>query len=147
MSGPLPHPASSGSSGASIPPVEPIETEFLDLKLEFVRNLSYDDLVDPSASNAVIPDSKSLDGLITRLTKLNDIIERRCQWCDKGMRLVAMQRKNHVDGVGSDGKSERVGEQEGGKGNKKKRKANDSLAPKDINTGMLFSFPAHLFFL
>ncbi|KAI1251635.1 hypothetical protein MGN70_006203 [Eutypa lata] len=129
MSGPVPtHP-----SNASIPPVEPIETEFLDLKLESVRTLSYDDLVDPSASNAVIPDSKSLDGLITRLTKLNEIIERRGQWCDKGMRLVAMQRKNHVDDMATEDRGERA-EEGAKKANKKKRKANDTLAPKDTNT-------------
>ncbi|EMR63046.1 putative transcriptional regulator ngg1 protein [Eutypa lata UCREL1] len=128
MSGPVPtHP-----SNASIPPVEPIETEFLDLKLESVRTLSYDDLVDPSASNAVIPDSKSLDGLITRLTKLNEIIERRGQWCDKGMRLVAMQRKNHVDDMATEDRGERA-EEGAKKANKKKRKANDTLAPKDTN--------------
>lgn len=135
MSGPVPtHP-----SNASIPPVEPIETEFLDLKLESVRTLSYDDLVDPSASNAVIPDSKSLDGLITRLTKLNEIIERRGQWCDKGMRLVAMQRKNHVDDMATEDRGERA-EEGAKKANKKKRKANDTLAPKDTNTGELLPF-------
>ncbi|RYP34484.1 hypothetical protein DL767_004260 [Monosporascus sp. MG133] len=124
MSGPPP-------ASASIPPVEPIETAFLDLKLEYVRSLSYDDLVDSSASNAVIPDSKSLDGLITRLGKLNEIIERRGQWCDKGMRLVAMQRKNHFDDLGAEG----AGEGEvAKKSNKKKRKANDTLAPHEKNT-------------
>lgn len=139
MSGSLPT-----APGANLPPVESIETEFLDLKLESVRSLSYDDLVDPSASNAVIPDSKSLDGLITRLTKLNEIIERRGQWCDKGMRLVAMQRKNQVDDIPADGRSEGAAHQEGAKkANKKKRKATDSLAPKDANIGgsiPLYSF-------
>lgn len=134
MSGPVPP---VPSSNASIPPVEFIETEFLDLKLESVRTLSYDDLVDLSVSNAVIPDSKSLDGLITRLTKLNEIIERRGQWCDKGMRLVAQQRKNHVDDMATEDRGERA-EEGAKKANKKKRKANDTLAPKDTNTGELF---------
>ncbi|KAI0023790.1 histone acetyltransferase subunit 3 [Xylariomycetidae sp. FL0641] len=130
MSGPPP--------SASIPPVENLETEFLDLRLESIRPITYDDLVDSSASNAVIPDSKTLDGLITRLGKLNEIIERRGTWCDKGMRLVAVQRKNHYDEMASSSRRDdrRAGSEEGGKKSKtnKKRKANDSLAPGDKNT-------------
>ncbi|KAI0473732.1 histone acetyltransferase subunit 3 [Xylariaceae sp. FL0804] len=127
MSGPPP--------GASIPPVEVLETDFLDLRLESIRNISYDDLVDPSASNAVIPDSKTLDGLITRLGKLNEVIERRGTWCDKGMRLVAEQRKNFYTEVASSGGAARRGgsEESEKRAHKKKRKANDSLAPGDTN--------------
>ncbi|KAI1338373.1 histone acetyltransferase subunit 3 [Xylariaceae sp. FL0016] len=127
MSGPPP--------GANIPPVELLETKLFELRLESIRNISYDDLVDPSASNAVIPDSKTLDGLITRLGKLNEIIESRGTWCDKGMRLVAEQRKNHYDDVAAGaGSGRRYGSEEGDKrSNKKKRKANDNLAPGDAN--------------
>ncbi|KAI0150023.1 histone acetyltransferases subunit 3-domain-containing protein [Hypoxylon sp. NC0597] len=131
-------PMSSLPSTASLPPVDIIETEFLDLKLEHVRNINYDDLVDSSASNAVIPDSKSLDGLITRLNKLNEIIERRGNWCDKGMRLVATQRKAFYDEMASaprtdDGRKD--GEEESERrANKKKRKANDTLAPGNAHT-------------
>lgn len=147
MSGPINPPASTSSASIH---VEPIETEFLELKLESVRNLSYDDLVEPSPSNAVIPDSKNLDGLITKLTKLHEIIERRGQWCDKGMRLVAMQRKNHVDDMAAEDRGDRA-EEGAKKANKKKRKANDSLAaPKDTNTGALLylvRFHVHLTFI
>ncbi|KAI1079071.1 histone acetyltransferase subunit 3 [Whalleya microplaca] len=125
--------------GANIPPVETIETEYIELKLENVRNMSYDDLVDSSASNAVLPDSKSLDSLITRLGKLYEIIERREHWCNQGMRLVATQRKSHYDEMGSSSRRDEAGR--GGdhgdgekKANKKKRKANDNLAPADAHT-------------
>ncbi|KAI1383838.1 histone acetyltransferases subunit 3-domain-containing protein [Hypoxylon trugodes] len=131
-------PMASLPSSANIPPVEIIETEFLDLRLESVRNISYDDLVDSSASNAVIPDSKSLDGLITRLGKLNEIIERRGTWCDKGMRLVASQRKDYYDEVAAAGRRDDArrdgGEDSERRANKKKRKANDNLAPGDAHT-------------
>ncbi|KAI8629738.1 histone acetyltransferases subunit 3-domain-containing protein [Xylariaceae sp. FL1651] len=129
-------PMSSLPTGANIPPVELLETEFLDLKLEHVRNISYDDLVDQTTSNAVIPDSKSLDGLLARLNKLHEIIDRRGTWCDKGMRLVAGHKKGHVDEVPSSSRndSRKEGSDEGEKKpNKKKRKANESLAPGDQN--------------
>jgi len=123
-----------------MPAVESIETEFLDLKFESMRSLSYDDLLDAVANSAAgIPDSRSLDGLITRLGKLNEIIERRGQWCDKGMRLVAVERKNHYNEIaagggrrgGDDSKDENdAGEK---KSNKKKRKASDNLALPDSN--------------
>ncbi|KAI1378517.1 histone acetyltransferases subunit 3-domain-containing protein [Hypoxylon crocopeplum] len=131
-------PMSSVPSSANIPPVDIIETEFLDLRLESVRSLSFDDLVDSSASNAVIPDSKSLDGLITRLGKLNEIIDRRGTWCDKGMRLVAAQRKTHYDEMAAASRRDearREGDEDSErKVNKKKRKVNDNLAPGDAHT-------------
>ncbi|KAI1097646.1 histone acetyltransferases subunit 3-domain-containing protein [Jackrogersella minutella] len=130
-------PMSNPPSSANIPPVEIIETEFLDLRLESVRNITYDDLVDSTASNAVIPDSKSLDGLITRLGKLSEIIERRGTWCDKGMRLVVVQRKLHYDEMASAGRRDdarREGDEDSERrANKKKRKVNESLAPGDAH--------------
>lgn len=124
---------------AGIPPSEIVETEFLELRLETVPSISSEDLADSAASNAVIPDSKTLDGLIARLTKLNDIIENRGQYADRGMRLVANQRKVHFDEMqGNDRRDEDKSRKDGDddkKANKKKRKANDSLAPQDANTG------------
>ncbi|KAH9906327.1 histone acetyltransferase subunit 3 [Xylariomycetidae sp. FL2044] len=129
-------PMSNPPAGVSIPTVDVVKTEFIELNLDIIRNISYDDLIDPSASNAVIPDSKSLDGLITRLGKLNDIIERRNQWCDKGMRMVAAERKNHYDEMASSRRDDnRDGDEKAEKrANKKKRKANDNLAPGDAST-------------
>lgn len=145
-------PMSSLPSSTNIPPVDIIETEFLDLRLESVRGITYDDLVESSTSNVIIPDSKTLDGLITRLGKLNEIIERRGTWCDKGMRLVAAQRKSYQDDMTSASRRDdarREGDDDSEKkANKKKRKANDSLAPGDAHTGeYFFSSCLYLFFL
>ncbi len=125
-------------SSANIPPVDTIETEFLDLRLDSIRSITYDDLIDVSASNDVIPDSESSDGMITRLGKLNEIIERRETWCDKGMRLVAAQRKSHYDEMATASRGDdtrREGEDSDSRANKKKRKGTDSLAPGDARTG------------
>ncbi|ORY57208.1 histone acetyltransferases subunit 3-domain-containing protein [Pseudomassariella vexata] len=122
----------------SIPPVETIDAEFLEIKLESIRSITYEDLADSNASNAVIPDSKSLDGLITRLGRLHEIIENRGSNCDKGMRLVAGLRKAHFDEMAAssrrDDEKMRDDEDRDKRANKKKRKANDSLAPQETNT-------------
>ncbi|KAI1870983.1 hypothetical protein JX265_006023 [Neoarthrinium moseri] len=127
-------PPPAATSG--LPPVETIETEFLELRLESVRSITYEDLADCSPSNALIPESKTLDTLITRLGKLHDITERRGSFCDRGMRLVASQRKLHFDEMAASGRDDERsrGDDADKKANKKKRKANDSLAPKDANT-------------
>src|SRR4051812_24861350 len=78
----------STSPTASLPPVETVETEYLELKFDLFRNITYEDLVDPSASNAVIPDSKSLDGIVSRLQRLQDLVEKRGTFCDRGMRVL-----------------------------------------------------------
>lgn len=128
---------------ANLPPVETIETEFLELRLESVRPITYEDLAESSASNAaIIPDSKSLDGMVARLNKLHDIIERRGQFCDRGMRLVASQRKMQYDDLAAASREEdRVRDDDNKKANKKKRKANDSLAPQDASAGKSSSSP------
>ncbi|KAI1819164.1 histone acetyltransferases subunit 3-domain-containing protein [Xylaria intraflava] len=125
------------NAATSIPPVELLESELYDIKYEFVRDIQYDDIIDQNASNAVIPDSKTLDALLSRLEKLHDLIERRGGWCDKAMRLIVAEKKGYpmtelhsttkVDSR-KDGGSSQEGEK---KLNKKKRKANESLAPAD----------------
>ncbi|KAI0158075.1 histone acetyltransferase subunit 3 [Xylariaceae sp. FL1272] len=128
-------PMASLPSGASIPPVDIVETDFLQLRLETVRNILSDDILDQSMSNVVIPDSRSLNGLLGRLEMLHEINERRGTWADKAMRLVAEQKKNHVDDASSKKSLRKETSEEGEKKpNKKKRKATDNLAPADQNT-------------
>lgn len=122
---------SSVVPSASLPPIEAVDTEYLELRVEQFRNLNYDDLVDQGASNAVMPDSKSLDGMIARLQRLQETIDRRSNFCDRGMRILASTRKQYVD---VDEPAEPAAKAEGdgkktGKTNKKKRKAADTLAP------------------
>jgi len=131
---------------ASLPPVETIQTEHLDLPFDLFRNLTYEDLVDQPASNAVIPDSKSLDGIIARLTRLQETIEKRGSFCDRGMRLLASNRRTRMDELAAERSREEERlrreaaddeerERKANKANKKKRKATENLAPQDTNTG------------
>ncbi|GAP84242.2 putative histone acetyltransferase subunit 3 [Rosellinia necatrix] len=132
-------PTAAAAVAASMPPVEVLESELLDIKYEYVRNFLHDDIIDQSTSNVVVPDSKTLDALLSKLEKLHDLIERRGSWSDKAMRLIVAEKKGHLanelqptskldsrkDGSSHDGEK---------KPNKKKRKANESLAPGDHNT-------------
>ncbi|KAK3329531.1 histone acetyltransferases subunit 3-domain-containing protein [Apodospora peruviana] len=127
---------------ASLPPVEAVDTETLELRFEVFRNLTYEDMVDPAASNTVTPDSKSLDGLLTRLQRLGDIIEKRGTYCDRGMRLLAQNRRLRMDEMAAErGREEERRQREADdeererKANKKKRKATESLAAQGNNIG------------
>ncbi|KAI0198569.1 histone acetyltransferases subunit 3-domain-containing protein [Astrocystis sublimbata] len=132
--------AAAAASAASIPPVEPLESELLDIKYEHVRTIPHDDIIDQSTSNAVIPDSRTLDGLLWKLEKLHDLIERRGSWSDKAMRLIVTEKKTHsvadMQQHQSTAKSDArkdggaaAGAHEGEKKpNRKKRKAADTTA-------------------
>ncbi|KAI1122490.1 histone acetyltransferases subunit 3-domain-containing protein [Nemania abortiva] len=130
-------PTSNSTAAASIiPPIELLDSELFDVKYEHVRNALYDDIIDQTTSNAVIPDSKTLDALLSKLEKLHDLVERRGSWSDKGMRLIAAEKKGyHAAELPPTGKSEsrkdRAAQDADKKPNKKKRKANESLAPGD----------------
>ncbi|GAW11776.1 hypothetical protein ANO14919_011270 [Xylariales sp. No.14919] len=128
----------TAAGAASIPPVELLESELFDIKYEHVRNILHDDIIDQSTSNAVIPDSRTLDALLLKLERLHDLIERRGSWCDKAMRLIVTEKKgHHVNDMqpASKPESRKEGASQDGekKPNKKKRKANESLAPGDQN--------------
>ncbi|KAK4158707.1 putative transcriptional adapter 3 [Cladorrhinum sp. PSN259] len=126
---------------ASLPPIDDVDTETLDLRFELFRNLTYEDMVDPSTSNTATPDSKSLDGILARLQKLGDIIEKRGLTCDRGMRLLAKNRKARMDELAVErGREEERRQKEADeedreqrKSNKKKRKATENLAPGGSN--------------
>jgi transcriptional adapter 3 len=129
---------------APLPPVESQDTEYLEeLSFELFRNVQYEDLVDTNASGAVLPDSKSLDGIVTRLERLQEIIEKRGLVCDRGMRLLANARKARIDDLAAQrGREEERRAREAAddeererKANKKKRKATESLAPQETNHG------------
>ena len=121
---------------ASLPPFETVETETIELRFDVFRNLAFEDMVDPPASGTLIPDSKNLDGILTRLQRLGDVIEKRGLCCDRGMRLLAQNRKQRMDELALErGREEERrqreadGEERERKSNKKKRKGADTLAP------------------
>lgn len=135
---------------ASLPPFETVETETIELRFDIFRNLTFEDMVDTPSLNSLIPDSKSLDGIITRLQRLGDAIEKRGTHCDRGMRLLAQTRRQRMDELAMERGREaerRQREADDGerKSNKKKRKGADTLAPHDRNTGRFF-LPSHLSF-
>ncbi|KAL5625214.1 hypothetical protein BROUX41_005274 [Berkeleyomyces rouxiae] len=130
--------AATPAPTANLPPVEAIDTEYLEMRVEHMRNINFDDIVDQSASTALVPDCKSLDGMMARLQKLQEIIERRSNFCDRGMRLLATARKNRSDdadagaGAGATTADDRRDVSKADKRNKKKRKATDSVAAQEI---------------
>ncbi|CAI4218629.1 unnamed protein product [Parascedosporium putredinis] len=113
---------------ATLPAIEAVDAEYLELRVEKFRSLTNEDVVDQGAANAMMPDTKSLDGMVARLQRLQNTIDLRSNFYDKGMRILAMARKNRVDEeeerTATDG-------DEREKKNRKKRKATDSLAPQD----------------
>ncbi|KAB5549899.1 histone acetyltransferases subunit 3-domain-containing protein [Coniochaeta sp. 2T2.1] len=120
---------------ASLPPIETQDTETLDLHFDVFRNLTYEDLVDSGASTAIIPDSKALDGIVARLQRLGESIEKRGTYCDRGMRLLAANRRTRMDEIAAEGRrederrqQEAEDEERERKANKKKRKATENLA-------------------
>jgi transcriptional adapter 3 len=123
---------SSVPTGASLPPIEAIDADYLALRVESFRNINFEDLVDQSTGAAQVPDSKSVDGIIARLNRLQEVIDRRTNFCDKAMRDLATQRKHHVD----EPPEREARDDDQKRANKKKRKAADTLAPGDGNKGM-----------
>ncbi|KAF3764719.1 hypothetical protein M406DRAFT_291875 [Cryphonectria parasitica EP155] len=133
---------SSIPPSASLPPVENKSTEWLDLPYESFRNITYEDVVDQNGSNSHMPESRSLDGVMTRFQRLQDTLERRSGFCDRGMRRLVNELRARMDEVAAERSREeerqRVEDEErtrkANKANKKKRKATDTLAPQDGNT-------------
>lgn len=133
---------SAATPAASLPPIEVSELETLDLRFELFRNITFEDLVDSGASSALIPDSKALDGIVSRLKRLGEIIDKRGLFCDKGMRLLSAQRRTRMDQMAvergqEDERRQREAEEEERerKANKKKRKAAENLVVQSGNTG------------
>ncbi|KAK3336683.1 histone acetyltransferases subunit 3-domain-containing protein [Cercophora scortea] len=133
-------PSAPVPAAANLPPIETVETETLELRFDVFRNLTFEDLVDPAASNTVTPDSKSLDGVLIRLQKLGEVVEKRGINCDRGMRLLAQNRRIRMDEVAAErGREEERLQKEADdeererKANKKKRKATESLAAQNNN--------------
>lgn len=116
---------------ASLPPQEFYDPDYLNTRVILFRNLTYDDLVDQGASNATVPDSRSVDVMLDKLKSLTSIMEKRSTFYDRGMRHLADERKKRPD----DDYMRVDGEQEGKKHKHKRKKASDSLAPGDGGNG------------
>lgn len=111
---------------ASLPPQEFYDPEYLKMRVILFQNLTYDDLVDQGASNAAVPDSRSVDALLDKLKSLINIMEKRSTFYDRGMRYLADERKKRPDDYDH---ARADGDQEGRRS--KHKKGSDSLAPGD----------------
>lgn len=139
-------PSSVPVQQASLPPIETKQTEYLELNYESFRNITYEDVVDQNASSSHMPESKSLDGIMTRFQRLQDTLEKRSTFCDRGMRLLVGVLRARMDEAAAERSREderqRAEDEErarkankANKANKKKRKAADTLAPNDGSIG------------
>ncbi|OAQ68382.1 histone acetyltransferase subunit 3-like protein [Pochonia chlamydosporia 170] len=112
---------------ASLPPQEFYDPDYLNTRVILFRNLSYDDLVDQSAVNATVPDSRSVDAMLEKLKNLVSIMEKRSTFYDRGMRHLADERKKRPE----DYDMRMDGEQESKRSKHKRKKGSDSQAQDD----------------
>jgi transcriptional adapter 3 len=120
---------------SSLPPQEFYDPDYLATRVILFQNLSYDDLVDQGASNATVPDSKSIDAMLEKLKSLTNIMERRSTFYDRGMRFLADERKKRPDDYDA---ARADGEPEKRIRKRDRKKGSDSLAPPEGgNIGMI----------
>lgn len=131
---------------ASLPPIDNKQTEYLDLNYDSFRNITYEDIVDQNASTSHMPESKTLDGVLTRFQRLQDTLEKRSTFCDRGMRRLVSELRARMDEAAAERSREEERQRaedvdrarkanKANKANKKKRKAADTLAPQDASIG------------
>lgn len=117
---PKPSRTSTPTPASSLPPQEFYDPDYLNTRVILFPNLSYEDLVDHGASNATVPDSKTVDAMLEKLKSLINVMEKRSTFYDRGMRYLADERKKRPDDF------EQMlidGDQESKKSKPKKKKA------------------------
>lgn len=128
---------------ASLPPIETKQTEYLGLEYDSFRNIAFEDIVDQNGTSSGMPDTRNIDGIMTRLQRLSDTLERRHNFCDRGMRLMVPnlrirmdeERSREEERLRKEAEDDDERARKANKANKKKRKAADTLAPNDNNIG------------
>ncbi|CEJ89177.1 Putative Transcriptional regulator Ngg1 [[Torrubiella] hemipterigena] len=118
---PKPSRTSTPTPGSSLPPQEFYDPDFLNTRVILFPNLSYEDLVDHGASNATVPDSKTVDSMLEKLKSLLSVMEKRSTFYDRGMRYLADERKKR----GGDYDQVMTDEPEVKKSKNKKKKSDD----------------------
>lgn len=123
---PKPSRTSTPVPTSSLPQQEPYDPDFLNTRvIIYQKPPSYDDLVDPGASSATIPDSRSIDSMLSKLKEIVSVMEKRSNFYDRGMRYLADERKK---------RPEDYGEEEGKRPKHKRKKVSDSLAAPDAGS-------------
>ncbi len=97
----------------------------------------------------MIPDSKSLDAMVLRLQRLQEIVDRRSTYCDRGMRLLSASRRTRMDfergREDERRRKEAEDEEKERRANKKKKKATEALASQESNIGPSPAFSSGVF--
>lgn len=115
---------------ASLPPQEAYDPDYLNTRvILFKAPIGFEDLVDQSALSSSVPDSRSIDTMMQNLKDLMDVMEKRSNFYDRGMRFLADERKNRPDDYAPEP------DQEEKRPKHKRKKASDSLAPPDGSQG------------
>lgn len=123
---PVPAPASA------LPPQEFYDPDYLNTRVILFANLTFDNLVDQSASSAAVPDSRSIDAMLDKLKTLISIMEKRSTFYDRGMRYLADERKKRPDDLRGEG-----ADPETKKSKHKRKKGADASGPGEGSQGML----------
>ncbi|PHH69663.1 hypothetical protein CDD80_6575 [Ophiocordyceps camponoti-rufipedis] len=118
----------STPSPSSLPPQEFYDPDYLNTRVILFSNLTYDDLVDQGASNATVPDSKSVDAMLEKLKSLISIMEKRSTFYDRGMRHLADERKKRPDEYEH---ARQESEQDVKRAKHKRKKGSESFIPGD----------------
>lgn len=78
--------------------IETKTTEYLDLNYDELRDITYEDIVDQETSGSYMPDSESLGGIMSRFQRLQDTLEGRSAFLDRGMRLLSSELRAKMKG-------------------------------------------------
>ena len=92
---------------SALPPQDTYDPDYLNTRVIIFRNsMSFDDVVDQSASVAPVPDSRNVAAMLEKLQSLSNIMEKRSTFYDRGMRHLADERKKRPDDYGRDADGE-----------------------------------------
>ncbi len=125
---------STPAPASSLPPEEFYDPDYLNTRVILFPNLTYEDVVDQGASNATVPDSKTVDAMLEKLKHLTNVMEKRSTFYDRGMRYLADERKKRPD----DFDRMHVDGDEGKKPKSKRKKGGD-----DVGNGKTASSHPH----
>lgn len=112
-----------------------METPFLEVRMKPFSISSYDEIIEQQGGSAV-PDSKSLDTLMDRIQNLLKEVEARGSASDRGMRMLAVLRKDRQEEVEAERRDEEQKERlrrEAAEEEERGRKANKMKKRKDAN--------------
>ena len=82
---------------SSLPPQTPYDPDFLQARVITFPDLKFEDIVDPAASSAPVPDSRNVNAMLDKLKDLMELMEKRSTFYDRCMRFLADERKSRPD--------------------------------------------------